>query len=48
METYYNIGTDDKPLDSFGRPVWKLPTIAEYQMAKKEFERIDKEKIDAE
>lgn len=38
----YNIGTDNKPLDSFGRPIWKLPSIAEYQIAKKEFERIAK------
>jgi len=36
----YNTGTDNKPLDSFGRPIWKIPSIAEYQMTKKEFERI--------
>ena len=31
----WNTGTDENPLDSFGRPFHRLPSMAEYQMAKK-------------
>ena len=40
----WNTGTDEKPLDSFGRPVHRLPSMAGYQMAKKEFEENQLEK----
>ena len=35
MEFNWNTGTDENPLDSNGRPFHRLPSMAEYQMAKK-------------
>jgi len=36
---YYNCGTAKNPIDINGRPSAKIPTLAEYAMAKKDFEK---------
>ena len=36
-EFYFNTGTDENPVVN-GRPFHRLPSMADYQMAKKEFD----------
>ncbi len=37
----YNHGTDDNPLDGFGRPVTRLPSMSEYDRLHEIIQRVE-------